>query len=420
MKKKFQFSLWASRRFKLAASSGANATGVAIAVAGVALAVIIMECSLGVVLGFKHSITDRIMGFDSQVIIQPAYNADDGSSQKYLQLDTTLLPAALAAIPQATPSLRFDMPGIIKTDNDFAGVYFIGYDTAHDYSFERGSVIEGALPDFASKADANKIAISKSMANSLNLKIGDKPYAYFFENDNVKQRRLEVGAIYETGFSDYDKTIAFAPISTLQKIAGVDSITGTSITLAGIDNDHIEDAAADMQQLLLNLYSLGEIDDLYPVDNVRHTGSMFFSWLDLLDTNVVVIFILMACVAGFTLISSMFILILDRIAAIGLLRSLGATRGQVRMVFVNLAMKIIARGLIIGNIVGLGLLAAQQHTRYLKLDPEMYYLPYVPVEINWWWMLWLNVAVVAVSWCILVIPSSLAARISPSQTMRYE
>lgn len=414
------FSLWASKRFKLAASSGANATGVTIAVAGVALAVIIMECSLGVVLGFKNSITERIVGFDSQVTIQPAYDAESGTSRQYLQLDTMLLPVALASAPEGTPALRFDMPGIIKTDSDFAGAYFIGYDSAHRYDFEREAVVEGELPDFFSPADANKIAVSKSMATSLHLAIGDKPYAYFFENEAVKQRRLEVGAIYETGFSDYDKTIVFAPISTLQKIAAVDSLTGTSVAITGIPNDGIEDAAANLQNMLLDLYATGQIEELYPVDNVRHTGAMFFSWLDLLDTNVVVIFILMACVAGFTLISSMFILILDRIPAIGLLRSLGATKRQVRMVFVNLAMKIIARGLVIGNVVGLGLLAAQQSTRWLKLDPEMYYLPYVPVEINWWWMLWLNLAVIAASWCILVIPSALAARISPSHTMRYE
>lgn len=414
------FSLWASKRFKLAASSGANATGVAIAIAGVALAVIIMECSLAVVLGFKNQITERIVGFDSQITIAPAFDAETGASKPMLRLDSTLIPATMAALPSATPSLKFEMPGILKTESDFAGVYFVGYDRAHDYDFERNAIVQGSLPDFFSADGADKIAISRTMANSLGLAIGDSPYAYFFENEAVKQRRFEIGAIYETGFSDYDKTIAFAPLPTLQKIAGADSLCGTAISVNGVPFDRIEDSAESLQQMLLALYSADEIDGLYPVDNVRHTGSMFFSWLDLLDTNVVVIFILMACVAGFTLISSMFILILDRIPAIGLLRSLGATKRQVRMVFVNLAMKIIARGLVIGNVSGLGLLALQAHFKWLKLDPDMYYLPYVPVEINWWWMLWLNLAVVAVSWCVLVIPSGLAARISPSSTMRYE
>lgn len=414
------FSLWASKRIKLAQSSGANATGVAIAVAGVALAVIIMECSLAVVVGFKNQITDRIIGFDSQLTISPSLNSETGKPKSYLRLDSALFSATQASLPGILPSLKLEMPGILKTDSDFAGVYLIGYDSCHDFTFERNSVIDGRLPDFFSATDANKIAISKTMANSLNLKIGDEPYAYFFENDAVKQRRMEIGAIYETGFSDYDKTIAFAPISTLQNIAGVDSGIGTAVCIDGLELSGVEDCAETLQQTLIALYASDQIDGLYPVDNVKHTGAMFFSWLDLLDTNVAVIFILMACVAGFTLISSMFILILDRIAAIGLLRSLGATKRQVRMVFVNLAMKIIFRGLIIGNVIGIGILILQEKMHLLKLDPEMYYLPYVPVEINWWWMLWLNISVMAAGWCILVLPSAMAATISPANTMRYE
>lgn len=414
------FSFWASKRIKLSHSSGANATGVAIAVAGVALAVIIMECALAVVLGFKNQITDRIIGFDAQLTVSPPLDSEKGVPCPYLQKDSTLFDAINAALPGASAAMKLHMPGILKTDGDFAGAYFIAYDSNHDYDFERGAVIEGQLPDFFAPPSGNKIAISSVMAKSLDLEIGDMPYAYFFENDAVKQRRFEIAAIYETGFSDYDKTIVFAPISALRGVAGIDSVSGTSIAIDGIAFDKIESSAERLQQRLINLYASDQIGGLYPVDNVRHTGSMFFSWLDLLDTNVTVIFILMACVAGFTLISSMFILILDRIPQIGLLRSLGATRRQVRMIFVNLAMKIIARGLIIGNVIGIGLLELQQHLRILKLDPQMYYLPYVPVEINWWWMLWLNIAVLAAGWCILVIPSALAASVSPSSTMRYE
>ncbi|MCM1451811.1 MAG: hypothetical protein NC102_06105 [Clostridium sp.] len=414
------FSLWASRKLKLAQSSGANATGVAIAVAGVSLAIIIMECALAVVLGFKNQITERIVGFDSQVTVSPILDVESGQPKACLRLDSALSGAIGRALPSASYSLKFNLPGILKTEDDFAGAYFVGYGQSHGFEFERGAITEGSFPDFFSAADANKIVISKAMANSLGLKVGDQPYAYFFENEAVKQRRLEVGAIYETGFSDYDKTIAFAPISALQKIAGTDSISGTAIAVNGLPFNGIEDGAEALQRELIDMYTSEQIEGLYPVDNVIHTGSMFFSWLDLLDTNVVVIFILMACVAGFTLISSMFILILDRIPAIGLFRSLGATKSQVRMVFVNLAMKIIARGIIIGNIIGLVLLSLQSHFKLLKLDPDMYYLPSVPVEINWWWMLWLNLAVVAAGWCILVIPSALAAGISPSQTMRYE
>lgn len=415
-----RFILWLSGRLKLAGKSKANATGVAIAVTGVALALIIMLCTLGVARGFKGEITDRIMGFDGNISILPAYDIGRDSSAAYLRLDPAMHTHIVECLPATEISLKLNQPGLLKTDSDFAGIYFVGYGPSHDYSFERQSIVEGELPDFFSPDDANKIAISRSTALSLGLGLGDKVNACFFADEAVRTRRFEIAAIYETGFSDYDKTIAFAPLSTLQRVAHIDSLSGTAININIADRQAIPTQAAMLQDRLIDLYQERQLDDLYPVDNVRHTGAAFFNWLDLLDTNVVVIFILMACVAGFTLISSMFILILDRIPAIGLLRSLGATRGQIRLIFVTMAMKTVGLGMIIGNVVGLGLLLAQQRWQFLHLDPEMYYLKSVPVIISPADVIILNLATAAAAWLILVLPSRLAATVSPASTLRFE
>lgn len=412
--------LWLSSRLKLAGRSNANATGVAIAVAGVALAIIIMLCTLGVARGFKAQITDRIMGFDGNISVLPAYDVASDSSSAHVRLDPAMRACIEESVPATEISLKLNQPGLLKTDTDFAGIYFVGYDQGHDYAFERQSVIEGQLPDFFLPDDANKIAISRSTALSLGLEVGDKVNAYFFADEAVKTRRFEVAAIYETGFSDYDKTIAFAPLATLQRLGAADSLSGTAINVNIVDRNAIPDRAASLQERLIWLYQTREIDELYPVDNVRHTGAAFFNWLDLLDTNVVVIFILMACVAGFTLISSMFILILDRIPAIGLLRSLGATRRQIRLIFVTMAMKTVGLGMLIGNALGLGLLFAQQRWHFLHLDPDMYYLKSVPVIISPVDVIILNAACAVAAWLILVLPSRLAATISPASTLRFE
>lgn len=415
-----RFILWLSGRLKLAGRSKANATGVVIAVAGVALAIIIMMCTLGVARGFKEQITDRIMGFDGNISILPAYDPVLDSSAVSVRLDPAMHTRIVETLPASEMSLKLSQPGLLKTDTDFSGLYFIGYDQNHDYTFEQQSIVEGQLPDFFSADDANKIAISRPTALSLGLGLGDKVNACFFVDDAVRTRRFEVAAIYETGFSDYDKTIAFAPLPTLQRVARIDSLSGSAININIADRQAIPDQAAKLQQRMIDLYQTRQLEDLYPVDNVRHTGAVFFNWLDLLDTNVVVIFILMACVAGFTLISSMFILILDRIPAIGLLRSLGATRGQIRMVFVTMAMKTVGLGMIIGNVVGLGLLLAQQRWQFLHLNPEMYYLKSVPVSITSADAILLNLATAAAAWLILVLPSRLAATVSPASTLRFE
>ncbi|MDE7376729.1 MAG: ABC transporter permease [Muribaculaceae bacterium] len=415
-----RFILWLSGRLKLTGKSKANATGVAIAVTGVALAIIIMLCTLGVARGFKEQITDRIMGFDGNISILPAYDPGADSSAAYVRLDPDIRAHIIESVPATEISLKLNQPGLLKTDSDFAGIYFVGYDTNHDYAFERQSIIEGQLPDFSSPDDANKIAISRSTALSLGLELGDKVNACFFADEAVRTRRFEIAAIYETGFSDYDKTIAFAPLATLQRVAHIDSLSGSAININIADRQAIPEQAARLQDRLIDLYQYGQLDDLYPVDNVRHTGAAFFNWLDLLDTNVVVIFILMACVAGFTLISSMFILILDRIPAIGLLRSLGATRRQIRLIFVTMAMKTVGLGIIIGNVLGLGLLLAQQRWQFLRLDPDMYYLKSVPVSITPADIILLNLATAAAAWLILVLPSRLAASVSPASTLRFE
>lgn len=415
-----RFIFWLSRRLKLAGRSKANATGVTIAVSGVALAIIIMLSTLGVTRGFKGQITDRIMGFDGNISVLPAYDPAADSSSAHIRLDHTLRARLIETIPATEISLKLNQPGLIKTDTDFAGIFFVGYDSSHNHAFERQSIVEGALPDYTNPDDANKIAISRASATSLGLGLGDKVNAYFFADEAVKTRRFEVAAIYETGFSDYDKTIAFAPLRTLQRVAGIDSISGSAVNINIANREAIPDEAARLQDRLIDMYQARQLQQLYPVDNVRHTGASFFNWLDLLDTNVVVIFILMACVAGFTLISSMFILILDRIPAIGLLRSLGATRRQIRLVFVTMAMKTVGLGMLIGNVLGLGLLLAQQRWQFLKLDPEMYYLKSVPVIISPSDVILLNLCAALAAWLILVLPSRMAATVSPATTLRFE
>ncbi len=413
-----KFTLWIAQRLRVVTRGNkANASGIVIAVAGVAIALGIMEATLGVVLGFKNQITERVLGFESPIAVLPAYSYTTGASDATIQADSALLATIREALPKSNPSLSLSQPGILKTDNDFAGIYFRAFGPDYDNNFEGMHLTGGTLP--CDTLGPNDIAISDLTANALGLGIGDKVYAYFFVDDAIRQRRFEICGTYSTGFNDYDEAIAYAQLATLQKIANIDSISGTSLHLqAPVGN--LEEQAQILQEHFIDLYHNGEIDKLYPVDNARHTGAVFFNWLSLLDTNVVVIFILMACVAAFTLISSMFILILDRVATIGVLRALGASREQVRLIFTNLAMKAVILGLIIGNVVALPLLLIEQYHPFMPLDSEMYYLPYVPVEINWLWMLILNLAVMLVAWLVLLIPARSAARISPATVMRFE
>lgn len=393
-----------------------TATGVVIAVAGVALALMVMELSLAIVTGFKDEIRAKVTGFEAPVSVLPPYDVLTGNSAGDFVFSDTLARVIADALPGSQPSATLRRQAILKTDSDFAAVECVAHDSRHDRTFELSNMVDGYFP--ATPGDS--IVISSPLASTLSVGCGDKIYLYFFIDGNVKARRAYIAGLYRSNFSEFDRSVVYAPLEMLQHLGQPDAAPVTSVDIEGIAPADIPAASEALQARLVESYRAGDISGLHPVTDILTTGALYFNWLDLLDTNVVVIFILMACVAAFTLISSLFIIILDRVPTIGILRALGVSRSGVSRIFVITAMRLVGAGMLIGNICGLGLAMLQQHTRLLPLDPEMYYLPYVPVEIHWGAMLALNAAVAAAAWLILILPARLAARIDPASTMRYE
>ena len=175
-----------------------------------------------------------------------------------------------------------------------------------------------------------------------------------------------------------------------------------------------------VSEALAKAYHRRLTEKYYPVSDIHQTGAIYFNWLGLLDTNVVVIFVLMLCVAAFTLVSSLFMIILDRIRTIGLLRALGLPRAGVRNIFIYMGMRLVGMGLLIGNVAAIGLLFVQHKFRLVSLDPEMYYLRYVPVEFSWWGIVAINIGIVVAAWAIMIVPAMSAARVDPAKTMQFE
>jgi lipoprotein-releasing system permease protein len=418
-----KYTFWISRRLRLGgAQGGSSKVGVVIAVTGVALALIIMEFTIAIVLGFKHEIQRKLVGFDAQVSVMPPYDYGSNRCEGYITYTDTLEEAIKAQIPRAETVLTLRQPGMLKTDDNFAGVFFIGRSANKDFSFEKANMVEGEWPDYNDEESENKIVISRPTANSLKLAVNDKVNACFFNNDAIKSRRYVVAGIYESNFGEYDNTVVYSSLAAMQSVADVESNQGTSVELWRVSDipDEITAAADSLQDALLMAFQQNKLQDVHPVTGITTTGAIYFNWLSLLNTNVVVIFILMICVAGFTLISSLFIIILERIRTIGILRSLGASKRAVRQIFINMALRLVGMGMIIGNAVGIILLLIQQKTGIIALSPEMYYLKAVPVEISVLYFVLLNIGVAFVAWLILIVPSHFASSVDPSNAMRYE
>lgn len=418
-------SLFLARRLQLKGTKrDTSSSSTIIAVAGVAIAIIVMVLTITVVLGFKHQIREKVIGFDAQVAIVPEFNYYTGESEQYLSLTPSLQSLIDSVLNEqgykASVALSIKQPGIMKTDENFAGLMFKGINDKSDISFVKKNLIAGKFPNYDCDSCKNKVVISSTTANALGINLGDKINTYFFSNEQIRTRKFEIVGIYNSNFGEYDRLIAYASMPTLQHIAMIDSLSGTSIEFTQLNFDEIETCGAVIQSAINQSVYQQQLNHLYRVNTVFRSGAIYFNWLNLLDTNVVVILILMCCVAGITLVSCLFIIILERVKTIGLLKAIGATNRQIRLVFVYMAQRLVLRGLIIGNAISLAIVLLQDKFHIIPLDPNAYYLSFVPVEINWLHILALNIGVILISFILLLGTSHLVSKISPSQTMRYE
>lgn len=303
----------------------------------------------------------------------------------------------------------------MKTDSDFKGVYLRGLTDKTTRNFIAENLEEGTLPTDSVQG----IVLSRLAANRLGLKTGQKIDTYFF-SDDIRVRRLTITGIFNTHFDTYDDVSGYTPLPLLQKLSGIGNSQGSSLKISVSNLKKVEADAAGLQRILDQHTATGMLARKYRVSTVEKAGAAYFQWLALLDTNVVVILTLMVLVGCVTLTGGMLMIILDKKRVIGLLKALGAKNAGIRKIFIYLAMRVALTGMIIGNMLALGLLWAQYRWHFLKLDADSYYIDFVPVSLNWPDVVLLNVGVLAIAYIVLILPSRFVAGISPAETMRYE
>ena len=384
---------------------------------GVAIGLAVMIISVCVVIGFKHTIRDKVIGFGSHITVSEFVSMQENANQPVCMDDSTL--QRLKSIPGIAHVQRFAMKqGILKTDEDFLGVMFKGVGPEFDSTFIATNMVEGHMPTFSDTVSTNQLVISRLMADKLRVKAGDRIFAYFLGNDDVRTRRFTIAGIYATNLRHFDESICLVDLYSTVKLNGweTDQASGAELTLN--DFDSLDLVARDVTREIDR--TKDRYGNTYTSRTVTAANPQIFSWLDLLDLNVWIILGLMVAVAAFTMISGLLIIILERTQMIGLLKALGAKNSTVRHTFLWFAAFIIGKGLIIGNIIGLGLCLLQHFTGVVKLDAAAYYVETVPVEINIPLILLLNIATLLLSVLVLIGPSYLISHIHPSKSMRYE
>lgn len=411
------YPLYIAGRLSLSAGEKKKAPAVTVAVAAVALSVAVMLASIAIVLGFKHEIRDKVIGFNGHITLYVSPTQYDEDNIITL---TSSLKNELNSLPFVSDySLQAAIPAILKTPTDFKGVYLKGLNGHATTEFIARNLEEGEIVDFSLPENKNKIIISRIVADQLNLKFGDKIDTYFI-SDDLRVRRLEVAGIFNSHFDQYDDVMIYGSLPLVQQLGQIGNDQGTYIQILTDSFDKIDTYTLSLQNHLNKATSDGRLFRLYRTDNVLNQGVGFFSWLNLLDTNVAVVLVLMMIVGCVTLVSGMLIIIIEKKSFIGLMKAMGAPTSKVRNVFVFLAMKIALWGLLIGNSVMLALLFIQQKTHFIPLDADSYYIDFVPVSISWLSVVLLNAGVLAVTYFVLILPSRFVSGISPAETMRYE
>ena len=387
-----------------------------IATLGVGIGLAVMIVTVCVVLGFQHTIRDKVIGFGSHIQVQNimAFSSID----RYpVCIDDSMM-SVMKNIKGVKHVERYAVTqGILKTDEDFLGVLFKGVGPEYDMTFLKQHLIEGKMPQFSDTTSTNNIVISKLIADKLQLKAGDRIYAYFID-DNVRTRRFTISGIYQTNMTRFDESLCFTDIYTACRLNGweEDQVSGAEILVKDFEqlqatDDEVIAKVNRTTDKYLNTYSSQTIYEAYP---------QVFTWLELLDINVWIILALMVCVAGFTMISGLLIIILERTQMIGVLKALGARNKTIRHTFLWFAAFIIGQGLLLGNIIGLGIVLLQQSTGIITLDAQTYYVSEVPMELNIPLILLLNIATLIISIFVLIAPSYLISHIHPAKSMRYE
>ena len=388
-----------------------------IATIGVAIGLAVMLISVSVVLGFKHTIRDKAIGFGSHIIVANFLSLQDERPYPISMGDSIM--NRLKNIEGVKHAQRYAMKqGILKTDNDFMGVMFKGMAEEFDTTFIHQNMLEGSIPKFSSEAGSNKILISKMNADKLGLKLGDKVFAYFIDNDDVRARRFDIVGIYRTNLTKFDKAICFCDLYTSVKLNGWEKDQASGAELSIDDYRQLEMVE---ENVVRNINRTSDkYGQTYSSATIEQMNPQIFTWLDLLDINVWIILALMVCVAGITMISGLLIIILERTNMIGLMKALGARNKTIRHTFLWFSVFIIGRGMLWGNIVGIGLLLIQNFTGLVSLDPTTYYVNTVPVELDFYIMAAINIATLTICVLSLIAPSYLVSFIHPAKSMRYE
>ena len=379
-----------------------------IAIAAIGLSVGVMIIAFAIVTGFQNEITNKVTGFGSHISIT------DFNSNNSFESSPIHLPEEISKELFQYPQIKHLQPfatkaGILKTSYDMEGVILKGVDKNYNWDFFKKNLVSGSLIKFKNNEKSNDMLISLKIANTLKLKAGDKINMYFVQ-DPPRVRPFVVSGIYNTGLEEFDKLYVLGDIAHIQKLNNwkKDQAGGYEIILN--DFETLENSTEQVNATIG--YDLN-------AKNIKQLNPQIFDWLKLQDTNVYILIILMLLVSIINMITALIVLILERTNTIGILKALGATDWSIRKIFIYNAVYLIGLGLLLGNVLGIGLCIFQQKTGFITLPQESYYVSWIPINLELKHLLMLNVGTIVICSVMMIVPTKIISKIYPIKAIRF-
>ena len=404
-------SLFIAKRLYNAKENNNNYTRpiIRIAILAIALSVAVMILSVFILSGFKSNISNKVFGFGGHINISKfsynqSYENDPINFNSEMLTEIELMDFVDNVQTYATKA------GVIKKNNEILGVVLKGVDQLYNWNFFNENLISGNVPLFNDSITENSILISKNISSKMKLNVGDEMIMYFMEKP-VRVRKFIISGIYKTGLSEFDDITVIGDLKHIQKLNNwnLNQIGGYEISINNFKNIEIYTSLID-ESIDYDLKALS-INDEYP---------QIFDWLRLQDFNVLIILILMLIVGGVNMITSLLIIILEKSRLIGMLKAIGASDWNIRHVFIYNSLQIILGGLFWGNLIAVSFSLLQIRFNFLKLDEAIYFMDFVPINIELFSLFLINLGTIIICYLILVIPSAVIAKISPAKSIKFE
>ena len=382
------------------------------AVAAVSLSITVMILAIATGKGLQEKISAKVTGFTSDIQVT-VLDLNQSLELSPISPDSTVIMSLYEIEGVEHVQTQISKNALIKTDTEFEGIVVKGVDNNFDWSFINTHLTQGQLPKYNSYEKSNEILISKKLSQTLGLKINDQALFYFQgkQNNQPLIRKFTIKGIYETGIEIFDDLYIFADLKHLQKINRWSENQFSSIEIK-VNKDYNIDAIQSLVEIVTPFDTkVSSSKSLYP---------QIFDWIKLFDLNIAIILIIMIVVASINMISSLLIIILERTKMIGLLKALGAASISIKKIFLYHAFYLLQKGLIIGNGIGLSLIALQHFLAPIELDPAHYYVKKLPVALsieNW---LSINLMSFFICMVLLIIPALIIQNVEPVKAIRYE